>query len=425
MRNDLSECDQTLPLLFAAVKREGDASDRIRRALQAVRSHLGLQVAYVSRFEGERSVFRVVDAPGLEHVIKPGDSRPLDEIYCRHILQGRLPQLIPDTSAEPLAMAMPITAECQIGSHLSVPIELPNGETYGMFCCIGFQADCSLNERDLATMKAFAEIASFEIGCELEAQRELRAKQTLVGQVIDEDLMSIVYQPVWDIEAMQPLGFECLARFSPLPLRSPDKWFADAAEVGMGVELELHAIRKALQAIGRFPAPIDLSVNASAATILGGDLARLFDGVPLDRLIVEITEHSSVGNYDAILDVLRPLRQRGLRLAVDDAGAGYSSLHHILNMQPDFIKLDIGLTQNIDLDPARKALARALVGFARDTGSRIVAEGVERQSELDALRSIGVKKVQGYLLGRPMSLQDAVALCPTRRRRKTPLRLSA
>ncbi|MBB5047037.1 EAL domain-containing protein (putative c-di-GMP-specific phosphodiesterase class I) [Rhodopseudomonas rhenobacensis] len=414
-----SEGDQSLPLLFAAVKREGDASDRIRRSLQAVRSHLGLQVAYVSKFEGDESVFRVVDAPGLEHVIKPGDRRSLDDIYCRHILEGRLPQLMPDTAAQPLAMAMPITAACHIGSHVSVPIELPNGETYGMFCCIGFQADPSLNERDLQTMKAFAEMASFEISSELDAQRELQVKQAQLSQVIAQDQMSIVYQPIWNTDVMQPVGFECLARFSPLPLRSPDKWFAEAGEVGMGVELELHAIRKALQALHSFPAPTELGVNASAATILEGNLEALFAGLPLDRVIVEITEHSTVGNYDAILKVLRPLRERGLRLAVDDAGAGYSSLRHILNMQPDFIKLDIGLTQNIDLDPARKALARALVGFARDTGSRIVAEGVERQSELDALRSIGVKKVQGYLLGRPMSLQDALGLCPARRRRKT------
>ncbi|HEY0329429.1 MAG TPA: EAL domain-containing protein [Rhodopseudomonas sp.] len=425
MNRILSGNDPELSPLFAAVKREGDASDRIRRALQAVRSHLGLQVAYVSKFEGDQSVFRVVDAPGLEHLIKPGDRRALDEIYCRHILEGRLPQLIPDTSAEPLAMAMPITAACHVGSHLSVPIELPNGETYGMFCCIGFQPDRSLNERDLATMKAFAEIATFEIGCELEAQRELRDKQSRVSHVIERDQMSIVYQPIWDTNIMQPVGFECLARFSPQPLRSPDKWFADAAEVGMGVELELHAIRKALQALDSFPAPMDLGVNASAATILSKDFATVFADLPLDRLIVEITEHSTVGNYDAIIDVLRPLRERGLRLAVDDAGAGYSSLRHILNMEPDFIKLDIGLTQNIDLDPARKALARALVGFARDTGSRIVAEGVERQSELDALRAIGVKKVQGYLLGRPMPLQEALALCTSRRRRKTAVRLTA
>jgi EAL domain-containing protein (putative c-di-GMP-specific phosphodiesterase class I) len=400
------EAEIKLSGLFAG----DDAGNRIRRSLQAVRSHLGLQVAYVSRFVGNRSVFREVDAPGLEHLIKAGDSRSFDEVYCRHILDGRLPQLMPDTAAVPLAAAMPITKASSIGSHLSVPILLPNGDAYGMFCCIGFAADTSLNERDLQTMKAFAEIASFEINRELEAEQAVASKRARIANVIDRSELSIVFQPIWDINTMTPLGFECLSRFAAQPYRSPDQWFGEAAEVGLGVMLELEAIRRSLACAAHFPPDTYLGINASPAAILSSDFGEVFAGAPLDRLIVEITEHSTVGNYEELLAVLNPLRQRGLRLAVDDAGAGYCSLRHILNMGPDFIKLDIGLTRDIDLDPARKALARALVGFAADTGSRIVAEGVERQSELDALRSIGVRKVQGYLLGRPMPLEGALQL---------------
>jgi EAL domain-containing protein (putative c-di-GMP-specific phosphodiesterase class I) len=387
-------------------------SEAIRRALQAVRCHLGLQVAYVSRFVDNQSVFREVDAPGLEDLIKVGDSRSLDDVYCRHILEGRLPQLIPDTSAEPLAMSMPITKAASIGAHISVPILLPNGRPYGMFCCLGFEADASLNERDLQTMKAFAEVASFEINRELETERGIQEKRARINRVIDENQLSIVFQPIWDIEIMQPVGFECLARFAATPYRSPDKWFGEANEVGMGPMLELDAIRRAVEAILPLPSPIYLGVNASPSAILAGGFADLFREAPVERLILEITEHSTVANYDELLAVLLPLRQRGLRVAVDDAGAGYSSLRHILHMQPDFIKLDISLTKNIDLDPARKALAQALVGFADDTGSKIIAEGVERQSELQTLRSIGVRRVQGYLLGRPMNLEDALRIFP-------------
>jgi EAL domain-containing protein (putative c-di-GMP-specific phosphodiesterase class I) len=387
-----------------------DASDRILRSLQAVRSHLGLQVAYVSQFVDDQSVFREVDAPGLEHLIKVGDSRSLDEVYCRHILNGRLPELIPDTSVEPLAAALPITKESSIGSHLSVPIILPNGEPYGMFCCIGFSPDPSLNERDLQTMRAFAEIAAFEINRELEGQLVISDKRTRIENAIDRDELSIVFQPIWDLETMRPVSFECLSRFAASPYRSPDKWFAEAAEVGHGVMLELAAIRQALTSLPRFPSNIYLGLNASPAAILSGEIAKLFDGVELGRLVLEVTEHSTVANYPDLLAVLNPLRQRGLRLAVDDAGAGYCSLSHILNMRPDIIKLDIGLTRDIDLDPARKALSRALVGFAADTGAQIIAEGVERNSELNALRSIGVRKVQGFLLGQPLSLDSAVEL---------------
>jgi len=387
-----------------------DANSRIRRALQAVRSHLGLQVAYVSRFDGNTSIYREVDAPELEQLIKPGDKHSLDDVYCRHILEGRLPELIPDTAAEPLAAALPITRAASIGSHLSVPIRLPDGRPYGMFCCIGFRPDPSLNERDLQTLRAFAEIASFEINRELETEQAVSAKRARIEAAIDRDEMSIVFQPIWDVEAMRPVGFECLSRFSAKPYRSPDQWFHEAAEVDLGATLEIEAIRRALATVGRFPAEIYLGVNASPGAILNNGFSDVFQGAPLNQLIIEITEHATVENYEELLAVLGPLRERGLRLAVDDAGAGYSSLRHILNMQPDFIKLDIGLTQNIDLDPARRALARALVGFAADTGSRIIAEGVERRTELEALRSIGVKKVQGYLLGRPMTLDRALNL---------------
>jgi len=111
-----------------------------------------------------------------------------------------------------------------------------------------------------------------------------------------------------------------------------------------------------------------------------------------------------------LLGALQPLRKNGMRLAVDDAGAGYSGLQHILQIRPDLIKLDMTLTRHINLDPARKALASALVAFARDTGSGIIAEGVETASELETLRGLGIEKAQGYFLGRPTPIVDAVKL---------------
>jgi hypothetical protein len=101
-----------------------EPNSTLKRTLEAIRQHLGMQIAYVSEFKNDRSVFRQVDAPGLEALIKPGDSHSLDDVYCRHILEGRLPELIPDTAAEPIAMAMPITAAAHIVSHISVPIRL-------------------------------------------------------------------------------------------------------------------------------------------------------------------------------------------------------------------------------------------------------------------------------------------------------------
>jgi EAL domain-containing protein (putative c-di-GMP-specific phosphodiesterase class I) len=386
-----------------------ESNGTLKRTLEAIRQHLGMQVAYISEFKDNQTIFREVDAPGLEVLVKVGDSRSLDDVYCRHILEGRLPELIPDTSAEPFAMAMPITAAAHIGSHISVPIRLPDGQPYGMFCCVGLEANPSLNARDLQTMRAFADLAAFEINRDMVVLKAKEQKRERIAGVINASQFAIVYQPVWDLRTLQAVGFECLARFSAQPSRPPNEWFGEAAEVGMGTDLELAAIRAALGALPSLPPHLHLAMNASVETIMSPEFPAVLDGVPPTRVILEITEHTDVGDYQLLLNVLQPLRQRGFKLAVDDAGAGYSSLRHILNLQPDFIKLDMDLVRHIDLDPARRALASALISFARDTNSSIIAEGVETASEFAALQALGVEQVQGYYLGRPMPLENALA----------------
>ena len=380
----------------------------LKRTLEAVRRHLGMQIAYVSEFKNDRSIFRQVDAPGLEQLVKAGDSHSLDDVYCRHILEGRLPELIPDTAKEPIAMAMPITAAAHIGSHISVPIRLPDGRPHGMFCCVGFEANPSLNARDLQTMRAFADLAAFEINRDLEVHKAGEEKRERIAAVINSNQFSIVYQPIWEIATRQAVGFESLTRFSALPNRPPNEWFGEAAEVGLGTELELAAMRIALGALPSIASHLHLAMNASVETVTSGEFPDVLNGTPHERLTLEITEHTDVEDYQCLLDVLRPLRQRGLKLAVDDAGAGYSSLRHILNLQPDFIKLDMDLVRHIDLDPARRALASALISFARDTNSSIIAEGVETASEFATLQALGVEQAQGYFLGRPMPLKNAL-----------------
>jgi len=396
--------------LIASASQAAPGTGMVQRSLQAIRAHLGMDVAYVSEFVDDRAVFRHVDAPGLEDVVKVGDSQSLDDIYCRHILAGRLPQLIADTATEPVAMALPITQAIPIGKHVSVPIRMPDGSVHGMFCCLGFKADRSLQQRDLQMLKVFADLAAFEIGRELEATNAANDKKRRIRTVIEEGKLAIVYQPIWKLGNDRPVGFECLSRFKAEPQHLPDQWFTEAAEAGFGTALELTAIRLALSALDSLPPDIYLTVNASPQTILSRELPDALQGLPPERIVLEITEHAHIEDYDQLLRALEPLRARGVRLAVDDAGAGYAGLQHILQIHPDLIKLDIGLTRSIDLDPARRALASALTVFAREVGCRIIAEGVETASELAALRAIGIEKAQGYFLGRPTPLADAVKL---------------
>jgi EAL domain-containing protein (putative c-di-GMP-specific phosphodiesterase class I) len=385
---------------------DGDraAGGMVKRALQVMRRHLGLQVAYVSEFIDDQSVFRQVDAPGLEALIKPGDSRSLDDVYCRHILAGRLPELIPDTSREPLALAMPITAAVPIGAHVSVPIRMPDGEVYGMFCCLGPNPDPTLNKRDLQMMRAFADLAAFEIDRQRQQAIAAGTRSAQVQALIDGDGFFIVHQPICALPGRDIVGYECLSRFSGAPMRTPDVWFAEADEVGLREALEVAAVRKAIESASALPGGTYMSINASPTTIRGDAFQALLAVAPAERTIIELTENATVDDYDRLAEALRPLRERGFRLAVDDAGAGYASMQHILQLRPDIIKLDMNLTRDIDSDPARKALAAALIGFAHDVGSQIVAEGVETEAELRTLQMLGADAVQGYLTGRPQPL---------------------
>ena len=397
-------------VLREAAGPEGAAGDTVKRALEAVRSHLGMHVAYVSEFIGDRTHFREVDAPGLEHLIKPGDSMSLEDTYCRSILEGKLPELMTDTHENPVAAAgFPMMRALGIRAHLSVPISLPDGRTYGMFCCMSAQPDPSLNARDLKMMRAFADITAVQISRDLEAIEKRHETEARIRRVIDGDELTIVYQPIVRLDDQRIVGLECLSRFSGAEKLTPDVWFNLAATVDMGVELELAAIRKAIGALDRLPSEVFLTLNVSPETLTSNALRTMVGGEAARRLVLELTEHTTIENYADLLGAARAFRRKGTRLAVDDAGAGYASLRHILALRPDIIKLDISLTRNVNADPARSALAEALVHFGAATKAQILAEGVETAEELERLRELGVNCAQGYYLGRPMPIEEALA----------------
>ena len=389
--------------------------DDVARVLRVIRSHLRMDVAFVSQFVDGRRVFRHVDTQEGSSPIGVGDSNPLEEGYCQRVVDGRLPELIPDTAQVPAAMEVAATRTLPVGAHLSVPIRLSDGSVYGTLCCFSYHADPSLNDRDLQMFRAFAELTSHQIERSLKNTSEFEERRSRISTTISEEQYSIVYQPIFDLLSMEVRGLESLSRFSAAPSRSPDVWFAEAATVDQSVSLELATMRTALVALPRVPKDVYLAINLSPPTILSSEFGAAVDGLPLEKILLEITEHESISTYNELSEVLERLRFAGLRIAVDDAGAGYASMRHVLNLKPDLIKLDMSLTRDIDSDPARRALASALVGFARETGCGIIAEGVETPEELEVLRQLGVTKAQGYLLGRPMPFASVAELFPTRR----------
>jgi diguanylate cyclase (GGDEF)-like protein len=208
-----------------------------------------------------------------------------------------------------------------------------------------------------------------------------------------------VFQPLVSLSTGQVAGYEALARFPHPPARRPDEWFAVAQRVGLGPDLEARAVRAATQAAGR-PAGTFLSFNLSASALMS-DAA--LDSLPYDltHIVIEITENERVADDERLTERLRPLRARGARIAVDDAGAGYSGLQQVMRIQPDIIKLDRSLVANVDSDPAKAALIDSFVRFARRTGAAVCAEGIETPEELKVLADLDVTYGQGFGLARP------------------------
>lgn len=233
-----------------------------------------------------------------------------------------------------------------------------------------------------------------------EAEEFDRRAQRVEDALVD-DAISMVYQPIVSLEDGCLVGVEALARFRPEPHRPPNEWFAEAAAVGRGVELEVKAVAQGLAQLGELAPNLYMSVNASPMAVVGPELDELLGAYPCDRIMLELTEHTQVNDYGALLDALSGHRRDGVRIAVDDTGAGYAGLQHLLRLRPNVVKLDMALTRDINVDPARRALAAALVAFAKEIGAVLVAEGVESADELWTLKALGVSAAQGYRLAPP------------------------
>ena len=234
-------------------------------------------------------------------------------------------------------------------------------------------------------------------------REELRQR---IRGIIDREAFDIAFQPVLALDSGMVVGFEALARFHDSLSKSPDRWFGEALQADLSFELEMAVMRKALASLSQLPRNTYIALNVSPQTAASPELARLCARHAADRIVLEITEHSSVEDYLVLGERARALRDMGVHLAIDDAGAGFASLRHVLRLEPDLIKLDKSITRNIDKRVRHQSLAAALLTFARGTSASIVAEGIEKAEELATLKRLGVPYGQGYFLGRPGKLPD-------------------
>ncbi|MEX2487868.1 MAG: EAL domain-containing protein [Nitriliruptoraceae bacterium] len=212
-----------------------------------------------------------------------------------------------------------------------------------------------------------------------------------------------VFQPIYALDDGRLLAAEALTRFDSEPPVSPAIWFARAADLGLGTDLELAAVRKAIDACRSLSSHVAVSVNASAATFVEPLLLDIVASTPR-TVMLELTELEPVTDYTALRSAIDRLRQAGARFAIDNVGASMTSLRHIGRLAPDVIKLDGALTNDTRGDPMRWSLTRRLLRYARSSNVALIAEGIEVAEDLAAWRELGVLGAQGYLLGRPGTL---------------------
>jgi EAL domain-containing protein (putative c-di-GMP-specific phosphodiesterase class I)/AmiR/NasT family two-component response regulator len=237
-----------------------------------------------------------------------------------------------------------------------------------------------------------------------EAERR-RAITERVSRVAQGEGLAMVFQPVVELDTGRIVGAEALARFTGPPVQPPDVWFAEAAEVGFGLQLELAAIRAAVAQADFLPRGSFMSVNASPNTICSQHLSSELSRHPDVAIVLEVTEQQYPFDEARLSESAdRLCREHGVRVAIDDTGAGYASLSRILGLRPQVIKLDRFLILGIDEDPVRQTLTSALVRLADQLGAMLIAEGLESVEELATVRDLGVLHGQGFLLQRPGSL---------------------
>lgn len=390
----------------------GSFSSDLEHLVQTIRQHLGMDVAFLSRFHnGHREMLQVDKKDICNGSLNKGHKDKNEETYCQLIAEEKLPKIIPDTSQNEITKALAVTNILNIGSYIGVPIYLSDDSLYGTLCCFSEKADESLTNKDLSILTLFAKFAARNIEKDLNESQLHQSARDNIFDIINNKRLTVVFQPIYDVKSKSIKGFECLSRFQTEPYRSPDYWFNQANVSGVGEALELFAIEEALSLLPSIPEQYYITLNISPKYLTSSYLQTMLDKAPLHRIILEVTERESIPDYKAFRNAIQHFRDRGMRLAVDDAGAGFASFQHILELEADIIKLDRSLIANINSDHRKRALVAALIGFAKETKSTVLGEGVETLAELEVLQELGAQKIQGYFFCHPLPLKDVLAFC--------------
>lgn len=379
----------------------GGGKDRL---LDLARRHLDMDLAFLAEFDEGEQVFRALAGDASSFGWAREHALPLPGTYCRLMTDGAIPNAVPDAAAVPALADLAVTAAAGIGSYVGVPVRLADGSVYGSLCTVSHAAQ-QVDHRDVRFLAMLAEL----LGVELQAERDHALARAEICALIDGGELQIALQPVFDLGTRRLLGVEALSRFPPQS-GPPDQVFAAAHAVGAGLELERQALVTAWDVLPLLDDDQYLAVNLSPGVAIELAADAELSEQPLHKVVLEITEHEAVRSYTQLLDALAPARAAGLRLAIDDAGAGFASLQHIVELAPDIIKIDRCLVDGVSSSRSRQSVVKAFATVADDVGATLVAEGIEASADLRTVQNLGVTAAQGYLLGRPSVDRSALPL---------------
>ena len=378
-------------------KQRSEAEQQVADLLLTARKALGLSLAFMTRMDGSTQHLEVVDS-SLPWVFRDGTTQAQETSFCQAIMDGKLPPVMPNVKDFPLAMKLPAARMPRIRSFVSVPMVLSDGTVYGTFCAAGFAADKELSKRDQALMEVLSRAASLIIEPGVRERHRNAAIESRLRPVINSGGPVVLLQPIVDLATGRRVGTEALSRFPQEWKLAPDVCFADADLIGERERLEMQALQRAAEHLDRVSGYV--AMNVSPETLYTPACADFLGRLPLDRVLLELSEHEPIEDYDALKAVLAPLRARGMRLAIDDVGAGFSSLRHIVVTAPDVIKLDRSIVTGLTDDPVLAVVVHSLVDLARATGAKVVAEGVETAADAATLARLGADLGQGWHFGR-------------------------
>lgn len=369
--------------------------------LSAARHRLGMEMAWLDRRTHDHGlVTDLVDAqPDLPGLV-PGFVDCSPGTIAGEAMRHHEPFAVAtaDRCAQP--EVRDLARRNGAGSYVGAPVVLCNGSVYGILGCASRAPLATVRDRDASFL---ALVASVLADCLWPSPATAHTRDQIwlrVQALLDRGGPEIAYQPVYDVRDGSVAVVEALSRF-PAGSSCPERWFLDAETVGLGGELETAAVRNALRVLPDLPRSAVLAVNASPAVITSRGLNGLFAAIPAGNLVVEVTEHARIDDYSTVRAVREELRGQGIQIALDDFGAGYCGLQRMLELRPDYVKIDRALISKIDVDPAYETLARTVVTLCDEIEASIIAEGVESAEQLDRVAAVGIRYAQGFHLARP------------------------